>query len=744
MSHIYLDFETRSKCDLKVHGVPLYAADPSTLPLMLAYGREGDWKQWYFFRDGNLIPQELNDYALDPEVEFHAYNAPFEMYVWDRICVARWGWPSVPTERWVCTMAKAAHANQPQFLDGLLKRIKLDEKYHKDAKGKSLIKILSVPTKLQTKYERNILGEDGKPLKVLDDEGNPTRRNQKEINRQSKQYAQEIGADVFTLDAKPGEYFFREDHDLMEEFLEYNVQDIVAEEAADVVLPPISDEERETWILDRKVNQFGIPIDRGLCEAAVKLNDQEVEFAIERLERITGGEVTSGGQVARIKSFVEDRCDTDLFEEGLKSVQVNAFLARYEDHPERWGELNHKEAHVADAIEVLQIRKLVGGAAVKKYKAALNYADADERCREQVRYYRASTGRWGGQGLQPHNFKRTKTPDEEAFEAICTGDWELVTMYAGLCGTTLPGLLTDCLRGLIIAPEGKTFVVSDFAGIEGRVLNWLVGNEYKLDLYRKGEDTYIHAALPVYGVKFEDITFWNEDKKKFVIKPEFAYMRQMGKAQELGLGYGMAWRTFRNGAIRAGQDMEEDFAQMVVKTWRETNPEVPQFWWDIEAACIKVVQAGRRHNRQVATHEGKVAVGYDPKRKNLIIRLPSGRNLFYYDPVVKKEEDQFGRMKDNLYYYDGKKGYTNTYGGKLTENIVQALARDLLVYSMKIIDAADIPIAFHVHDEVVAEVEEALYKVDYDVVHKAMETLPPWATGLPLEAETYVSRRYRK
>ena len=739
MRSIFLDFETRSRCDLTKRGVPVYAADPSTLPLMLAYGTEEEWfegnyRQWVLplqsVSQPPVCPRDLEEFALDPEVEWHAHNAPFEMYIWRRVCVERWYWPEVPTERWFCTMAKAAAANQPQWLGGLLMRLDLDKKYHKDATGKELIKALSLPTKLQTKYQKDLLGADGKPVKKKDEEGNDTRYNEKVVNRVSKQYVEEQGLEIFTLDDKEGEYFFREDVDLMRDYRKYNVQDIVAEEAADKVLPPVPDHERETWILDREINERGIPIDRELCEGAVQIFNQEVDDAIYRLDKMTGGEITSGGQVAKIKEFVERRVDTDKFEEGLRSEHVDAFLNRYDGHPERWHELkNESTTEIEEAIDVLKIRKLVGGAAVKKYKAALNYADADDRCREQLRYFRASTGRWGGQGVQPHNFKRTKTPGEEFFEAIKTGDWELVTMFAELSGKSVLDTLTDCLRGLILAPEGKTFVVSDFAGIEARVLHWLVGNETMVQLFREGADIYKHAALSIYGL--EDVEQVTKDQ------------RQIGKAAQLGLGYGMGWRTFRNGAIRAGQDMEEDFAQNVVKTWRDANPEVPAFWWDLDREVINVVRKGRRTGR-AAKQFGKLYLGYDGGRKNLVIRLPSGRNLYYYDPVIKKETDATGRERDAFYYWDGKKNFTNSYGGKFTENIVQALARDLLVYSMKIIDAAWIPITFHVHDEVVAEVDEDRKDEAYQIIHTAMQSVPPWADGLPLEAETYVARRYRK
>lgn len=724
---IFLDFETRGIVDLNKVGVPRYVLDKDTVPLMLAYGNsDRGYSQWSLnlrsVSQPPVCPGDLVSLIEDPSVEFHAHNAPFEIYVWDYICVARWGWPEIPIERWYCTMARGGHANQPKKLDLLVKRLELPQE--KDSKGKKLIQQLSKPTKAQVKEKVAVLGEDGKPVKQEDG-----RHNIYEPNPKSEAYARSKGHRLFKVPGKKGLHFFREDPDLMKEFRAYNVQDIVAEEAADKALPPFSGFERDVWLLDRKINQRGIPIDLEVCEGAVLIFQEEKSWTEGMADKITGGQVTAGTQVAKIRDWINDRVN---FGETLSKEDVDRFLDVYEGRPDRWDKIllrGRGPSDMEDVINLLHLRQTVSGSAVAKYQAALTYASPDARCREQLLYYGAATGRWAGRGIQPHNFKRGSTPDETAIDMIANGDHEEFTFHAHFMGYSVLQLLSACVRGLIKAPEGKKLVVSDFAGIEGRVLHWLVESEERLALIRQGVDAYKHTATKIYGVPYDEVT---------------KEQRQIGKAAELGLGYGMGANTFLAGALRAGQDLEATFAEHVVKTWRDDNPKVKSFWWDLDAMAKKIVRAGRR-GKKVATRFGKLWLGFDPGRKYFIIRLPSGRNLYYFDPIFV--EDDLGGQ---LYYKDGGKtgypefgGRITTYGGKLTENIVQAIARDLLCYSMLLIDRAGLDLIFHVHDEAVVETKEDDTEA-FGIVHSAMETVPPWAEGLPLEAETYESRRYRK
>lgn len=713
--------------DLGKCGVFRYAADPSTLPLMLAYGNDSGNRQWVLPlpHDLNTIPAcpaDLRDLIADPRIEFHAHNAGFEVVMWDLICQRRWGWPVIPHARWTCTAARAAAANQPRSLDKVAKRLKLTDT--KDARGKFLIKALSLPTKTQKTYMKARKDDIGQTVK--DENG----RVVKDVNTKSAQYLEEQGIQTFPGPCKEARYFFNEDPDLMQEFRDYNIQDIVVEKAVHDNLPDPHEAEPELWQLDLAINWRGIPLDLDLCRGAMDVVQQATEWANSRLAVITDEAVNKVTQRQRIVDWLNTRYN---FGSSLTEDVVEDTLAR-DDLP-------------AGVREVLDLRRLAGGTAVGKYKAAVLHANRDGRCRGQLLYYGATTtGRWSGRGIQPHNFKREKTLDEAFITAVKSGSFDAVSMIGELSGKTVFEILKGCLRGMICAPEGKKLILSDFAGIESRVLNWICENEVKLDLFRRGQDAYIHTALDVYKVAYDDIATWNGEKWK--IKKEHSEKRQIGKVCELGLGYGMGWRTFQINAANAGSVLDDAFANMVVNTWREANPQIPAFWNRIQNACWHVV---KQKNPRVVARVGRLRVFYDP-RDYLCIQLPSGRLLRYFGPKLMKDRrpDASGKTPWRLFYADGGKtgfagnyGLIDTYGGKLCENIVQAIARDLLVNSMFIIHRADLPIIFHVHDEVVVEVDED-DSTAFDTIHMAMETLPPWAAGLPLEAETTESRRFTK
>jgi DNA polymerase len=298
-------------------------------------------------------------------------------------------------------------------------------------------------------------------------------------------------------------------------------------------------------------------------------------------------------------------------------------------------------------------------------------------------------------------------------------------------------MLKGCARGIIKAPEGRTLVISDFAGIEARVLHWLCDNERVLDLFRNKQDAYIEAACKIYDVSHEEIATF--EGGKWVIKKAHKDKRQVGKVAELGLGYGMGGDKFQGTAkSMAGIDLDADFAQEVVTKWRDMNPEVTRLWSQLNRAALHVAKTKR------TVRLGKLILGWDTK-KFLWIQLPSGRKLYYYNARITKNED-WGTPE--LTYLDGEKSKgtfrTKTYGGKLCENAVQAISRDLLVYCMQIIDDAGMDIILHVHDESVTEVDESTAEESKAFIHKAMTTLPPWAAGLPFDAETHISKRYRK
>jgi DNA polymerase len=701
---------------------------------MLAYAtptqvRAKHIDQWVY--GNSQCPIDWFDYANDSEVIFHAHNAAFEQAIYNQICVKRWGWPEIPLRRWRCTMAKASAANQPKALAKLVQRLGLPANAQKDKRGKALIDMLSKPTKGQTSAQRARLDANGDKVKhtVKTKTGKEVQRIVYDPNPKSTAYAESQGWDVFTLPDKPGDYFFREDPDLMAEFCDYNRQDVVAEVMADEALPPWRVDEQELWLLDQEINQRGIPIDRELCNGAIKIYERALDQANARISEITDGAVDKCSEPKKILAWLNERAD---FGPSLNKDIVAEWLDKdYLDETVR---------------EVLGLRVLAGGTAVAKYEAATRFAGVeDDIARDQMLYHSASTGRWGGRGIQPHNMKRAEILDDAFIEAIAAGDYDLLTAFSSTHAIDLSeekgkpvefgpmDAIKQCVRGIIKAPEGEAFVVSDYAAIEARVLHWLCGNTTMIDLFRRDQDIYIEGAVEMFGCEHAEIADWNGEKWK--IKKSHSHMRDIGKIRELALGYGMWWPTMQERARKDGIRLEDDFAEKIVTGWRQQNYKVVQFWYGLERACKQVI----RHKSLVQF--GKLLVWC--RNNYLGVRLPSGRNLFYYNPSI----DEDGR----LLYHDGGKtgpayqgGKIDTYGAKTVENVVQGIARDLLVYSMFLIRKAGLDIILHVHDEAV--VKAKLLDIDRacDIVHDCMSSLPAWATELPLACETQVVRRYTK
>lgn len=727
MAYIFLDFETRSRVDLRKSQAAKYAADPSTIPLMLAYGSGQTFRQWRLPPDYDPAqpppgcPDDLRAFAEDPRVEFHAHNAAFEIAIWEGVCVQRWGWPAVPLCRWHCTAAQAALANQPRALEAVGARLRLSKNLLKDGTGKGLIKALSVPVRAQATKNRGGV-----------------------INTLSLEYQQSLGTELFEgqWGGKTALYFFNNDPQLLDAFARYNLQDIVAEAAVHERLPAMPESEHAVWVLDREINRRGIPIDVELCQAAVDIQKVAALQCNDSIHFLTGFDVEAGTQRQRLVTWLNERVN---FGESLTEDFVNEWVESF-TAPATWGSVVHPghdpSMVMPEVLKVLELRTMTAGTAVAKFQAALDAVSEDGRVRDQLLYCGATTtGRWAGRGIQPHNMKRSKTPSEDVLNIIKRRDWPAVLALAEKAGQSPLALIKGCIRGMVLAPPGRQLIVSDFAGIESRVLNWLCGNDVKLDLFRASQDTYIKAALDVYGGTEADIADW--DGKKWKIKKEHAEKRQVGKVCELALGYGMGAGKFVDTARKmAGVALTPEFAEQVVTTWREKNERIRAFWYRLEKAVVHQVRTMTKSNRRPVDLDGKLLVGCYPGGY-VTIRLPSGRKLFYFQPKIDEND---GR----LLYLDGSKngkpelgGRIDTYGGKLVENVVQAISRDLLVHSMQIIDAMGLDIILHVHDEGVVEADADDPTV-VPIVHQAMETLPPWAAGLPLAAETQAMRRYSK
>jgi DNA polymerase len=357
-----------------------------------------------------------------------------------------------------------------------------------------------------------------------------------------------------------------------------------------------------------------------------------------------------------------------------------------------------------------------------------------------MRYHAASTGRWGGQGIQPHNYPRKCPKDRkgldepgEAMERACqrvlTGDYELMCMLYGR--DNIMSLLSSVLRGTITAAPGHELLASDYSSIEARGTFWVSGHTEGLEVFRRidagempGQDIYTWQASKIHGR-----TIYKEDDQE----------RQDGKVVVLGCGYQMGGPKLSSYAAKMGVEISEERGAELVAAYRETNWPVKNFWYDQQKAAIAAVRKpGRvvRHGR----------ISWKVHGRFLHCRLPSGRLLSYFDPRVEIVETDWGKRPQIQFWGVDTNTrqwcLTSTYGGKLTENIVQALCRDIMAEAMIRVEAAGYPIILTVHDEIISEVRKGFGSLEE--FNALLSQRPKWADGFPITADGWRSKRYRK
>ena len=469
---------------------------------------------------------------------------------------------------------------------------------------------------------------------------------------------------------------------------------------------PIPEGERQNWILDQHINMAGVKMDMDLIGGALELHGRISGELSGRARELTGLE--NPNSVAQLKRWVEENSGMEL--ESLDKATVAELLA------DKDGEELVKE--------VLKIRKELGKTSVKKYEAMRACACDDGRIRGLLQFYGASrTGRFAGRLVQVQNLPRNYIEDlDMARGLVKAGQLDAVKAIYG----DVPNLLSQLIRTAFVPGEGCRFIVADFSAIEARVLAWLAGEEWRLDVFRTHGKIYEASASAMFGVPIERIAKGN---------PEYA-LRGKGKVAELALGYQGGSRALVSmGALSMGLSEEE--LPDIVSRWRKSNRRIQDFWYAVENNAVDTVQYGTAH----AMPKG---ISFYRDREYLFIRLPSGRELFYYHPELVA--NAYGRNSVGFYGISQatkKWERTETYGGKLTENIVQAVARDLLCSAMMNLFRAGYAIRFHIHDEVILEVPEGSGK-SLDEAIRLMCALPGWAEGLPLDAAGFEGHYYRK
>lgn len=527
--------------------------------------------------------------------------------------------------------------------------------------------------------------------------------------------------------------WYESDEDF-KELISYCEDDVRAESAIFEKLSPskIIESEKKLFVLDHKINHRGVLIDKELAESAIKMKESIKEELVDECKQLCGW---SPSQVMKLTDWINKK---GVKTKNLRSEVIKTLLTK-NDVP-------------ADVKRVLKIRQDFSTTSLAKYDAALNY-EMNSVVREQFLYHGATTGRWTGKGIQLQNLPRGSfdgnIPKEMklAISLIKAGDLEGIKNLFGHNMSPME-VMKSCLRGLVIARPGKQLQimdlsqlqVMDFSQIEARVLPWLASQKSVLDAFRNGEDLYKFTAAQIYDTEIEDVT---KDQ------------RFIGKTASLALGYQGGAGAFQNMALNFGVKVDDDLAEKIKKDWRERNQKIVSFWSALEEAAMRAI---RKKEESDVPNERiyqivRSKISFFVEDDFLIMCLPSGRKLYYYQPLIEEKEikNKFNGetwTKDTITHM-GSDSAKNirwnriwTYGGKLAENATQAVSRDILVEAMLRLDEADYNIIFHCHDEIGCEGvkrEGALQKMK-----EIVEVVPNWAEGLPIQAEGFETDRYYK
>lgn len=699
MRRLSIDIETFSSVDLGAGGVYPYVEASDFQILLFAYAFDNEPVRCVDMANFEVIPSEVLTALTNPDVLKTAHNANFE-----RVCIAKEFNIDTDPEQWACTMVLAARCGLPMSLDAVAKALKLENK--KDTQGKALIRYFSIPCR-------------------------PTKAN----GQRTRNYPEH-------------------DPEKWELYKNYCIKDVIVERDIREALayyrtPKV---ERMVWNLDQRINDRGILIDVPFVQRAIAIDESENYKLTEEAKEITGLEnPNSPTQLKQWLSATTGRKITKLTKEQYPELLEAA-----------------KDEKVS---RILNIRMQMAKTSTKKYSAMLKALCEDERVRGLLQYCGAGrTWRWAGRLVQVQNLPKNDEPKKNskgeeldvtdmARRIVDNNDGHLLDMVFG----NIPAQLSKLIRTAFVAKPDHRFIVSDFSAIEAVVIAWYANEEWRLEVFRTHGKIYEASAANMFGIAMELIT-------------KGSPYRQKGKIAELALGYqGGKGALITMGALKMGLDKKE--LKPLVNAWRDSNKNIVRFWKDIEAAAVKAVRTGERVNLQKG-------LSFSKDGNALYIHLPSGRKLSYWKPQIRTKQYSFVEfLKDHgtydkgdksalplltatkleklgilemtsepfdkaSLYYEGVEQTTRkwalipTYGGKLVENIVQATARDCLAYAMLRLDKKGYPIVMHVHDEVVIEAPNNFGSLEE--VNNIMATPLSWAEDMPLRAEGYETKYYKK
>lgn len=477
-------------------------------------------------------------------------------------------------------------------------------------------------------------------------------------------------------------------------FKTYNKRDVETEMGIEAKISrfPVPDFVWEEYILDQKINDRGIQLDLSLVRNAIRIGDSAKERLTAKLRNLTG--LDNPNSVQQMKGWLAQH---GLEVASLGKKEVQELIGTVSPH----------------LREVLQLRQQTSKSSVKKYTAMQTAACSDGRARGMFQFYGANrTGREAGRIIQLQNLPQNHIPDlEEARNLVLSGDMDALELLY----EDVPDTLSQLIRTAFVPKPGYKFIVADFSAIEARVIAWLAGETWRMEAFANGEDIYCASASRIFGVP--------------VVKHgENGHLRQKGKVAELACGYGGSV-----GAMKAmgGAEMSDAELKQIVTDWRQASPHIVQLWRDVESAAVRAVS----RKASAETHD----IRFSCESGFLFIELPSGRRLAYVKPRI--ETNHFGG--DSITYFgvgaSKKWERLETYSGKLVENIVQAIARDLLFHAIRTLSHCFI--VGHIHDEVIIECSDG---VSLEVICEQMARTPAWAKGLVLRADGYECSFYKK
>lgn len=680
MDILWLDTESFGEKDIRTWGTYRFALEGELL--LVSYALDDEPVKLWEVTTGDPPPDQLVNAFEDRRVQKRAHNA-----MYDRNVFEGHGWGS-HREEWFCTMVQCYMAGLSGSLDKACTAMGMDEEESKMKERKKLIQMFCKPAPSNHKayrYDRN--------------------------NRPEQ----------------------------WEKFCRYAVRDTEAMRRLSKLVPNYSYHgfEYELWCLDQQINDRGLPIDAGLVECILETVEAEIDRLNKELCQLTYGEVSSANCVSALRGWVTEQGVTLP---SLQKADVTAALA----------------GGVPDNVRrALAIRQMVGKASTKKYQSIYSAMDGDNRLRGTVQFYGASrTGRFAGRRIQPQNLPRPRLKPRQIPAVInCLHNGTADLLLDDTMSTS-----SDLIRSVINAPPGRKLVASDLSNIEGRVLAWLAGEEWKLDVFRafdkgEGPDAYKASYAKSVGISPEQVT---DDQ------------RQIGKVQELALGYEggsgafasmasgynldlssvvdtimpgaeehelLSARYVREQYPVTGMKEEHQIATDIIKQrWRKAHRATKSFWGDLRETAAACVNSPTKRYKI-----GGLALGM--RGKNMLIRLPSGRFLVY----CFAEPSSDGRSITYMGMDQTTKQWVeqHTHGGKLAENITQAVARDVLVWHMGDMEREGYQIVLHVHDEVVAECPDSS-QFTVAELSGLLATNPLWAPGLPLAADGWEGERYRK